>query len=687
MPSTWIDVPSSSDFSIHNFPFGIFSCPSSEKPQRRCGTILGETVIDLSVLEEADLFMDIPQLKYNVFNQPSLNAYLEHPRSVWLMVRQRLIDLFTIETPSSLDLLRGNIPLQKAACFRFENVQLHLPIDIGDYSDFYSSREHATNVGTMFRGPANALQPNWLHLPVGYHGRSSTVCITGTPVYRPCGQLQLEDSAKDAPPKSTYGPSRALDFELEVATVVGGPTNEIGTPLTLQQAKDRIFGFVLMNDWSARDVQKWEYVPLGPFTSKNFCTTISPWIVMKEALDAIPTSATAQNDPVPLPYLQDADYSSYDIALSVSIQGSNQVSGRTVCNTNFRHLYWNSAQQLVHHAVSGCSMRAGDLLGSGTISGSTDTSYGSMLELSWNSTKSVLIGDDEVRTFLQDGDTVTLKGSCTKSDGALIGFGECSGTIFPPRLIAAHEIAGPSPTCEVSIVRDRYSDFTLYGYWRSSSTWRVRIALAAKAISYETIPINLFEMEHKSDDFRSKNPLALVPLLEFTDISTGERIRLSQSLAIIAFLDEAFPYRKSLLPSDAMEKAAALAVAETINSGIQPWQNVFFLGELAGQSEGKIDSLSVAKTVNERGLRTVEEMLRSYRLQFPSTRGPYCMGTFSPTVVDACVVPQLYNARRFGVDVDEACPTLVAIEALCSQHPWFQQSYPNSQPDAPNEKE
>jgi fumarylacetoacetase len=680
MSSSWINVPPSSDFSVHNFPFGVFS--SSDKPVRRCGTILGDTVIDLSVLEEADLFVDIPHLKCNVFNQPTLNAYLEHPRSVWLLVRQRLIDLFTNDTPSSLDHLRSNVPLQKAAFVPLENVQLHLPMEIGDYTDFYSSREHATNVGTMFRGPANALQPNWLHLPVGYHGRSSTVCLTGTPVHRPCGQLQSED----APPTITYGPTKALDFELEVATVVGGPTNEIGTPLTMQQAKDRIFGFVLMNDWSARDVQKWEYVPLGPFTAKNFCTTISPWIVMKEALDAIPTSAVVQNDPEPLPYLQDPDYSSYDIALSVSIQGSNQESGRTVSNTNFKHLYWNSAQQLVHHAVSGCSMKSGDLLGSGTISGSTDASYGSMLELSWNKKKPISIGADEVRTFLQDGDTVTMKGSCTKADGTRVGFGECSGTIYPPRLMDANESDGASSAGEIAMVRERYTDFTLYGYWRSSATWRVRIALAAKAIPYATIPINLVELEHKSDEYRSKNPSALVPLLECTDVSTGQRIRLSQSLAIIAFLDEAFPSRKSLLPRDPVKKASALAIAEAINSGIQPWQNIFFLGDLAEQSEGKIDAGNVAKNVNERGLRAVEEMVQNYRLQFPTATGPFGLGTFAPTIVEACLVPQLYNARRYGVDVDAVCPMLVAIDALCSQHPWFPPSHPHAQPDAPPEQ-
>jgi fumarylacetoacetase len=267
MLASWLPVPEDSDFSLRNLPLGVFSPSPSKTP--RCATVLGDTVVDLSILEEAGLFEDIPSLSCNIFLKPTLNAFIEHPRPVWVRFRQRLIDIFAEN--GSVDTLLTNQKLQKAAFFPLSTVTLHLPVDIGDYTDFYSSREHATNVGTMFRSEKDALQPNWLHLPVGYHGRASTVFVSGQDIRRPMGQLQKD---KDDPKQgSIYGPCQQLDFELEVAAVVGGPSNPVGHPLTLQQAKDRIFGFVLMNDWSARDIQKWEYVPLGPFTAKNFGTT------------------------------------------------------------------------------------------------------------------------------------------------------------------------------------------------------------------------------------------------------------------------------------------------------------------------------------------------------------------------------------------------------------------------------
>jgi fumarylacetoacetase len=670
MISSWLSIPEDSDFSIHNLPFGVFSVKGHSP---RCATILGDTVIDLSVLEEAGIFADIPGLDANVFGQSTLNDFIAHPKPVWLNVRQRLTDLFSSD--GALDSVRNNANLQTAAFHSIAAVQLHLPVAIGDYTDFYASREHATNLGTIFRGKDNALQPNWLHLPVGYHGRSSTVFVSGQPVRRPCGQLQKDND--DPKQGSIYGPCRTLDFELEVATVVGGPPNPVGTALTLQQAKDRIFGLLLMNDWSARDIQKWEYVPLGPFTAKNFCTTVSPWIVMTAALDAAPTSSGQQNDPVPLPYLQDPDYSSYDIALSVGIQSKDQTAPFTVSESNFKNLYWNSAQQLVHHTVTGCVMQAGDLLGSGTISGSADASFGSMLELCWKGTKEVPVGD-EVRKFLKDGDTVIMKGLCKKSNGGRVGFGECSGTILPA------VVGGAAVPMEAHCEQERYSDFTLYGYWRSSSTWRVRVALAAKSIEYNTVPINILEGEHKTDTYLVMNPIGQVPLLEFTDIVTGNRVRLAQSLAIIKFLDEVFPKRKLMLPQDPLDKAIAFEMIELINSGTQPLQNVFFLGAMERQSEGKINAKDVAKAVNEKGLKAVEELVKRRRSD-PSAIGPYSMGSFSPTVVDACVVPQLYNARRFGVDVDAVCPTLVEIDNMCANHPWFHGSHPKMQPDAKDE--
>jgi maleylacetoacetate isomerase len=528
-------------------------------------------------------------------------------------------------------------------------------------------------VGTMFRGKDNALQPNWLHLPVGYHGRSSTVVVTGTPVRRPNGQLQRDSD--DATQGSVYGPCRLLDFELEVAAVVGGPSNPLGAPLSLEQAKDRIFGFVLMNDWSARDIQKWEYVPLGPFTAKNFCTTISPWIVMTEALDVAPTSAIRQDNPVPLPYLQDPAYASFDIALTVAIQTKEQASPHRVCESNFTNLYWNSAQQLVHHAVTGCVMKAGDLLGSGTISGATGASFGSMLELSWKGSKEVKVGKQS-RKFLKDGDTVVMNGCCTKADGARVGFGDCSGTVLP----AWTDVPDPPPIDQSD--NDRYKGFVLYGYWRSSSTWRVRVALVARGIDYTTVPVNLVEGEHKKESYLEKNPLGQVPVLEFNDTVTGKTTRLAQSLAIIEFLDHAFPTRKSMLLQDPLDRAVATEIVEAINAGTQPQQNVFFLSELEKQSEGKIIAKDFAKAVNEKGLKAVESLVCRMR---SDKSGPYCMGTFCPTVVDACVVPQIYNARRFGVDVEKVCPTLTAIDAACSVHPWFVASHPTKQPDAQDE--
>jgi len=575
-------------------------------------------------------------------------------------------------------------------------------------------------VGTMFRGKDNALQPNWLHLPVGYHGRSSTVVVTGQPIRRPCGQLQTTDGSSSNNVVS-YGPCQQLDFELEVAAVVGGPPNEMGTALTLSQAKDRLFGLLLMNDWSARDVQKWEYVPLGPFTSKNFATTVSPWIVMMEALEPAPTSAVAQTEPVPLPYLRDPDYGSYDIALTVELQPaltaateceSTTTLSTVICQSNYRNLYWNAAQQLVHHSVTGCVLRPGDLLGSGTISGSTPESFGSLLELSWRGTRPVPIGDDVTRTFLEDGDTVTMRGVCTKriqgggtaagegSTTVRVGFGGCSGTILPAEPLLFDDdgkatvdsttttAASSSASTRTESLLDRYHNFKLYSYWRSSSSWRVRVALATKGLGYETVCINLAEGESQSAEFLFKNPLGQVPLLEFTDSVSGKCVQLSQSLAIVQFLDDAFPNRKSLIPRDPLDKAAAMEIVEVINAGTQPLQNIFYLGQLEKQSDGRLCAHDLAKEANEKGLAVVEALVQRRRTgnEGKSCLGPFALGTFSPTVADAFVAPQLLNARRFGVDVNAICPTLVEIEAVCNAHPWFQSTHPQVQADAPVEK-
>jgi len=302
---------------------------------------------------------------------------------------------------------------------------MHLPATVGDYTDFYSSREHATNVGTMFRGKDNALMPNWLHLPVGYHGRSSSVVVSGTEFPRPKGQLCADEI------KPTFGACQLLDFELEMAFFMG-PGNQLGHPLTVHEAGDRIFGMVLLNDWSARDIQKWEYVPLGPFTAKNFCTTISPWIVTMEALAPFLCEGPKQTEPQILPYLTDTTPSAYDIQLEVALKTAKTGDANfTICRSNFKYLYWSMKQQLCHHTVTGCNMKPGDLCGSGTISGSTPDSYGSMLELSWRGSKPIPLGETgEVRKFLQDGDTVILKGHC-EGHGLRIGFGECVGKVLP----------------------------------------------------------------------------------------------------------------------------------------------------------------------------------------------------------------------------------------------------------------
>ena len=411
-------VPSATadhQFSLQNLPYGIFS--TSSNPNPRVGVAVGDFVLDMSLV--SFLF---PSLPVGVFSHPTLNAFMELDSSHWKATRALLLSLLT---GSSSGLTAGHfVPLS--------SVTMHLPARIGDYTDFYSSREHATNVGIMFRDPTKALQPNWLHLPVGYHGRSSSVFLSGTDVVRPAGQLQAD--VNDESKGSVHAPCKTLDFELEMGFFVGGAAKAPGATISMSEAEGRIFGVVLLNDWSARDIQKWEYVPLGPFGAKNFATTISPWVVTLEALEPYrcPTSAVTQSDPVPLPYLQDPTYSSYDVALTVSIKGANMPGPEVVSRSNFRYMYWNMKQQLVHHSVTGCNMQPADLLGSGTISGETTDSYGSMLELCWKGTKDVKLGETgETRKFLRDGDEVTMEGVCRKQGVGAVGFGSCTGRILP----------------------------------------------------------------------------------------------------------------------------------------------------------------------------------------------------------------------------------------------------------------
>ena len=663
--SSWLDIPNDSDFSLSNIPFGVGTVGTPSSP-RRCVTAVGNKVVDLGVLQDAGAFRDVGDLKGNAFTESTLNSYLAHSPEVWPKVRQCIRGLFD----GSWDLLSANPELQAACLYDKEEVTMHLPCIIGDYTDFYSSREHATNVGIMFRGKDNALQPNWLHLPVGYHGRSSTVHVSGVPVVRPSGQLQTDP--EDPSKGSVYGPCKLLDFELEVAFFVGGPPNN--GPMTMEEARKRIFGFCLMNDWSARDVQKWEYVPLGPFTAKNFATTISPWIVPAEALDPFKTATSAgkQDNPVPLPYLQDPDYSSFDVQLSVAIQSPTMEKPHVVCQSNFKNLYWNAAQQLAHHSVTGCTMNPGDLLASGTISGPTENSFGSMLELSWKGSRTVSLGEGEDRKFLKDGDTVIMEGFCSKEGVGRVGFGICSGKVLP-----AGYVVPTTPTAP-----PRYSNFKLYAYWRSTSSWRVRVALAAKGVPYEVIPINLKLGEQKSASFLEKNPLGQVPLLEFTDASTGSVKRMTQSVVIIEFLDQAFPDTKSLIPKDPDDKVAASEMVQLINSGIQPLQNGPMVKSLESISEGKIIAKMFAHTAISSGLKMMEILIKQRKAEGSRHTGPFCLGTFSPTIVDACLVPQLFNARGFDVDVDTQFPLLAAIERRCTDHPWFVPAHANVQVDA-----
>ncbi len=410
---SFVPVPSQSHFPIQNLPYGL----CWRDGRRFAAVAIGEHVLDLTAVEERGL-LDAPALRgRRVFDRGTLNAFMASGKEIWREVRAAVSRLLRAEEPR----LRDDAALRERVVVPMAEVEMLLPAEIGDYTDFYSSREHATNVGTMLRGADKALQPNWLALPVAYHGRASSVVVSGTDVRRPCGQSKPESAA--AP---IFGPSRALDFELEMAVFIG-PGNELGRPISIAEAEEHLFGMVLLNDWSARDIQSWEYVPLGPFLSKNFATSISPWIVPMEALAPFRTAAPPQ-DPSPLPYLSDAARASYDIHLEVTLQGEKMPAAHRVCASNFKYLYWTLAQQLAHHTVNGCNLRPGDLLATGTISGPTPDSYGSLLELSWRGSRPLQLGG-ESRTFLQDGDRVTMTAWC-QGDGYRVGFGEVTGRIL-----------------------------------------------------------------------------------------------------------------------------------------------------------------------------------------------------------------------------------------------------------------
>ena len=411
---SFIDVEATSDFPIQNLPYGVFSTKDGLAP--RVGVAIGDYVLDLWQLAQ-DCRFDV--VEPAVFAASQLNPFMALGPKVWSNTRARISQLLRHDYPE----LRDNEKLRKRALVPMADVKLHMPIAVSGYTDFYSSKEHATNVGVMFRGKDNALQPNWLHMPIGYNGRASTVVVSGTPVRRPCGQLKPPTA--DVP---SFGPCKRLDFELEMGVVVGQPS-AMGEILTETQAEEMIFGFVLLNDWSARDIQQWEYVPLGPFQAKAFATSISPWIVTREALEPFRLPGPVQ-DPTPLPYLRQAQPNNYDLQLDVDLRVAQMSEAVRICRTNFKYMYWSSVQQLVHHASSGCAMNVGDLLGSGTISGPDKHERGSLLEISWNGTEPVELASGVVRTFLEDGDSLVLHGWC-QGDGYRIGFGEVEGTILP----------------------------------------------------------------------------------------------------------------------------------------------------------------------------------------------------------------------------------------------------------------
>lgn len=414
--STWLDVPSNSDFSVQNIPFGVFH--TSDKGSR-CATRIGDTIIDLSVLADKGYLKGL-SVDPKVWKERSLNAFMKGGKEGTREVRERLSDLFTGEDDS----LKKDEQTQQKAFFPVEKVEMDLPVEVGDYTDFYSSKEHATNVGTMFRDPDNALMPNWVHLPVAYHGRASSIIPTGVPIHRPKGQQKPDDS--DSP---VFGPCKLLDFELEMGfiTYQGKP---LGDRISTEEASDHIFGLVLFNDWSARDIQKWEYQPLGPFLAKSFASSISPWVVTLDALEPFRTSGPKQ-EPEVLPYLQYEGDKNLDIGMQVYVK-PDRSEPKMVCNSNHKYLYWNMEQQLAHHTVNGCNLRVGDMMASGTISGPEKESFGSMLEQTWKGQNPIQMPDGSERKFLKDGDTVIMTGAAEK-EGVRVGFGEVRTKVLPAK--------------------------------------------------------------------------------------------------------------------------------------------------------------------------------------------------------------------------------------------------------------
>ena len=404
---SWISVPDGSDFPIQNIPFGVASINNKNVAVSR----IGNTVINLSKLFELEVFEGI--INENLFNRDFLNSFLKENKETWRAVRNQISIVFQDESNKSK---------VESTLYDIKEVTMQMPVKVGDYTDFYSSRQHAYNVGCMFRDPDNALLPNWLHIPVGYHGRASSIILSGQSIHRPKGQ-QMPVGAE----KPVFGPCKLLDFELEMAFITG-EGKPLGQHIDISEAEDYIFGMVIFNDWSARDIQKWEYVPLGPFLAKNFASSISPWIVTLDALEPFRCEGENQ-EPEVLPYLKFSGNKNIDINLEVKI-GSDNFEPHTVSKSNYKYMYWNMNQQLAHHTINGCDIHAGDMMASGTISGNDESAYGSMLELSWKGTKPLEMPDGSERKFINDGDTVVMQAHCEK-EGIRIGFDEVKTKIIP----------------------------------------------------------------------------------------------------------------------------------------------------------------------------------------------------------------------------------------------------------------
>jgi fumarylacetoacetase len=413
---SWVSVPENSDFPIQNLPFGIIG---NHILSKRVSVRIGDYALDLKVLAELGYLNDTG-FDSSDFDAPFLNPMMKKGKLAVRGLRNRISELLLDSSTS----LQNNPSQIEQVLHLISAVEVSMPVEIGDYTDFYSSKEHATNVGMMFRDPANALLPNWLWIPVAYHGRASSIILSGQDIHRPKGQIK--PSADENP---IFTASRQVDFELEMAFITfdGKP---LGDSISTEEAESYIFGLCLFNDWSARDIQAWEYVPLGPFLGKNFASTISAWIVTLDALEPFSVESPEQNPKV-LTYLEFEGKKAYDIQLQVGILTNNKEE-TVVCNSNFKYMYWNMAQQLAHHTSNGCNIRCGDLLGSGTISGTSEDSFGSMLELTWRGTKPLKVKDGSERKFINDGDSVIMRGH-SELNGVRIGFGELSSKLLPAK--------------------------------------------------------------------------------------------------------------------------------------------------------------------------------------------------------------------------------------------------------------